>query len=69
MRHDRKFSLRSLYFTSMLFGMVETYITKVVWEPYWHPNIFMIANIAVFETIVVVFFAYGFFFSDPAFYR
>jgi len=52
----KPFSLRTLYFTSLLFGMYEAYITKVLWEPSWNSGAFKIANIAVFETLLLVLF-------------
>ena len=55
-RKNRSFSLRSLYLASLLFGMYEAYITKVIWEPHWKPDGFHIANIAVVETLLLVLF-------------
>jgi len=53
---DKPFSLRTLYFTSLLFGMYEAYITKVLWEPSWNAEAFKIANVAVVETLLLVLF-------------
>jgi hypothetical protein len=60
-RPGRHLSLRSLYFVSLLFGMYEAYITKVLWEPFWDPEALRIANIAVFETILLVLFWHSIF--------
>lgn len=56
LRKKRQFSLRSLYFASLLFGMYEAYITKVIWAPPWNPDGFHIANIALVETLLLVLF-------------
>jgi len=54
LRKGQPFSLRTLYFISLLFGMYEAYITKVLWFPPWQPDAFRIAGVAVFETILLV---------------
>lgn len=58
---QKPFSLRTLYLTSLLFGMYEAYITKVLWEPPWNANAFRIANVAVVETNLLVFFWHSIF--------
>lgn len=52
----KPFSLRSLYFVSLLFGMYEAYITKVLWSPTWNPEFWHLAGMAVAETSLLVFF-------------
>jgi hypothetical protein len=54
--NSRPFTLRTLYFASLLFGMYEAYITKVLWSPPWQPDAFRIGGVAVVETILLVFF-------------
>lgn len=58
---QHRFSLRSLFFASLLFGMYEAYITKVLWFPPWNPETPRIANVAVFETLLLVFFWHAIF--------
>jgi hypothetical protein len=53
---EKPFSLRSLYFVSLLFGMYEAYITKVLWSPTWNAGFWHIAGMAVAETSLLVFF-------------
>lgn len=48
-------TLPALYFAGTLFGLYEAYITKVLWNPDWG-EIFKIAEVAVFEVAVLVFF-------------
>jgi hypothetical protein len=55
-RRGKPFSLRSLYFVSLLFGMYEAYITKVLWSPTWNEGFWHIAGMAVAETSLLVFF-------------
>jgi hypothetical protein len=63
------FSLRTLYFASLLFGMYEAYITKVLWNPPWNPNAISLAHMAVAETILLVFFWHSIFsFMLPLFW-
>ena len=50
----KPFSLRTLYFAGLLFGMYEAYITKVLWEPLWNEEALKAANVAVFETLMLV---------------
>lgn len=50
----KPFSLRTLYFASLLFGMYEAYITKVLWQPPWTEDASYIANVAVFEFLLLV---------------
>ncbi len=54
--NSRPFTLRTLYFASLLFGMYEAYITKVLWSPPWQPDVFRVSGVAVAETILLVFF-------------
>ncbi|MBI9042853.1 MAG: hypothetical protein JEZ06_00115 [Anaerolineaceae bacterium] len=49
-------TLPSLYFAGTLFGLYEAYITKILWNPDWGSDIFKIADIAVLEVFVLVFF-------------
>jgi hypothetical protein len=44
-----------LYFAGTLFGLYEAYITKILWNPSWE-EVFKIADVAVFEVIVLVLF-------------
>lgn len=48
------FSLRTLFFASLLFGMYEAYITKVLWQPPWNEDAVTIANVAVLEFLILV---------------
>ena len=48
-------TLPALYFAGTLFGLYEAYITKVLWNPDWG-EVFKLAEIAVFEVLVLVFF-------------
>jgi len=52
----KPFTLRTLYFVSLLFGMYEAYITKVLWSPPWSPNALSFAGLAVAETLILVLF-------------
>jgi hypothetical protein len=52
----KPFSLRTLYFVSLLFGMYEAYITKVIWEPPWGETLVKVAGISVIDTAVLVLF-------------
>ena len=61
MTRKRPFSLRTLFLTSLLFGMYEAYITKVLWKPSWNPATFAIAEIAVAETLLLVFYWHAIF--------
>ena len=54
--NSRPFTLRTLYFASLLFGMYEAYITKVLWSPPWRPDAFRVGGVAVAATILLVFF-------------
>jgi hypothetical protein len=50
-------TILSLYFAGTLFGLYEAYITKVLWNPPWNDvDVFKIADVAVFEVLVLVFF-------------
>jgi hypothetical protein len=51
---NKPFSLRTLFFASLLFGMYEAFITKVLWIPPWAPNAWRIGGIAVVEVIMLV---------------
>lgn len=57
----KPFSLRTLYLTSLLFGMYEAYITKVLWQPPWNENALHIANVAIAETGLLVLFWHSIF--------
>lgn len=57
---QRKISLRTIYFISLLFGMYEAYITKVLWSPPWNPNAFKIGGVALFESSMLVVFWHAF---------
>ena len=48
-------TLPALYFAGTLFGLYEAYVTKMLWNPDWG-EIFKIAELAVFEVFVLVFF-------------
>lgn len=50
----KPFSLRTLFFASLLFGMYEAYITKVLWLPPWNEEAGKIANVAIFEVLLLV---------------
>ena len=63
---EKPFSLRTLYFVSLLFGMYEAYITKVLWSPPWNPGSLRIAGIALAETTLLVFFWHAVFFIPAA---
>ena len=56
MQRGGLYSLRTLYFVSLLFGMYEAYITKVLWSPPWNPETLHISGIALAETTLLVFF-------------
>jgi len=47
-------TLPVLVFSGMLFGLYEAYMTKVLWQPDWN-SFLKIADIAVFEVFVLVF--------------
>jgi hypothetical protein len=65
----KPFSLRTLYLTSLLFGMYEAYITKVLWPPPWNDNALRIANVAITETGLLVLFWHSIFsFMLPLFW-
>jgi hypothetical protein len=50
-------TLPALYFAGTLFGLYEAYITKVLWTPPWNgTGALKIADVALFETLVLVFF-------------
>jgi len=50
-------TLPALYFAGTLFGLYEAYITKVLWNPPWNgAGALKIADVALFETLVLVFF-------------
>jgi hypothetical protein len=50
-------TLPALYFAGTLFGLYEAYITKVLWNPPWDGiGAFKVADVALFETLVLVFF-------------
>jgi len=50
-------TLPALYFAGTLFGLYEAYITKVLWNPPWNgADAFKLADVAVFEVLVLVFF-------------
>lgn len=50
-------TLPALYFAGTLFGLYEAYITKVLWNPPWNgTEAFKLADVAVFEVLVLVFF-------------
>jgi hypothetical protein len=49
-------SYRSLYLAGVLFGLWETYITKVAWAPVGEPIPVEVAGVHVFETLSLVLF-------------
>jgi hypothetical protein len=49
-----------LVFAGMLFGLYEAYITKVLWQPPWGASL-MLADIAVVEVFVLVFWWHAWF--------
>ncbi len=49
-------TLPALYFAGTLFGLYEAYITKILWNPGWDEPVFKLAEVAVTETLVLVFF-------------
>ncbi|MFZ6029235.1 MAG: hypothetical protein ACOYYS_16100 [Chloroflexota bacterium] len=49
-------TLPALYFAGTLFGLYEAYITKILWNPTWGDGVLKLAETAVFETAVLVFF-------------
>jgi len=61
MTRERSFSLRTLYLASLLFGMYEAYITKILWHPSWSPETFKIGELAVAETLLLVFYWHSLF--------
>ena len=56
MQRDKPYSLRTFYLASLLFGMYEAYITKVLWSPPWNPGSLRFSGIALAETTLLVFF-------------
>lgn len=49
----------TLYLAGVIFGLYETYITKIVWNPDWESPI-QVGGISVLELLVVVFFWHPF---------
>jgi len=49
-------TLPALYFAGAVFGLYEAYITKILWNPGWDEPVFKLAEVAVTETLVLVFF-------------
>jgi len=60
-RKAQPYSLRTLYLASLLFGMYEAYITKVLWSPPWNAGALKIAHLALSETLLLVFFWHSIF--------
>ncbi len=56
MQRGKPYSLRTFYFASLLFGMYEAYITKVLWSPPWNPDSLRVSGIVLAETTLLVFF-------------
>jgi hypothetical protein len=48
-----------LFLAGAVFGLYEAYITKVLWEPPWGPQI-LIGGVGVFQLLVLVFFWHPF---------
>jgi len=52
--------LYSLFPAGALFGLYETYMTKVIWDPTWAAAPFRVFGVAVVETLVLVMFWHSF---------
>jgi hypothetical protein len=59
---NRKVNFQTLFLVGILFGLFDAYITKCIWNPYWHFfDTTYFAGIAIKETSILILWYYNYF--------